>query len=312
MSEGRAPSDWLFERALPLAARALARVGELAQRSRDRSSDAVIALLGEDFEARVDHVRANVGERGIDPFGLDPEWAKWAVACSAVLHRIWFRTEVHGVDRVPPGRVLLVANHSGQVPLDGMVIGATMFLDHDPPRVVRSMVERWSQTLPYIALAFQRVGQVVGVPANAKRLLELGECVLVFPEGVRGISKTYAHRYELQPFGLGFMRLALETHTPIVPVAVIGAEEQYVSVANLERVARLLGLPSLPLLPQLLIPGGQLPLPVRYRLYFGDPMRFDGDHDDDDAIVEQKVDAVRAAIDGLLQRGLAERQSLFF
>jgi 1-acyl-sn-glycerol-3-phosphate acyltransferase len=312
MSEGRDLSDWLIDRALPLAKHALAKAGELAQRSRDRSSDAVIALLGEDFEARVDHVRANVGERGIDPFGLDPEWAKWAVACSAVLHRIWFRTEVHGVDRVPAGRVLLVANHSGQIPLDGMVIGATMFLDHDPPRVVRSMVERWSQTLPYVALAFQRVGQVVGVPANAKRLLELGECVLVFPEGVRGISKTYAHRYELQPFGLGFMRLALETKTPIVPVAVIGAEEQYVSVANLERVARLFGLPSLPLLPQLLIPGGQLPLPVRYRLYFGDPMRFEGDHDDDDAVVAQKVDAVRAAIDGLLQRGLAERESLFF
>jgi 1-acyl-sn-glycerol-3-phosphate acyltransferase len=312
MSEGRPLSDFVLQRALPLAARALAKAGELVQVSRDRSSDAMVALLGEDFEARVDRVRASVGERGIDPFGLDPEWAKWAVACSAVLHRIWFRTEVHGVDRVPPGRVLLVANHSGQIPLDGMVIGATMFLDHDPPRVVRSMVERWSQTLPYVALAFQRVGQVVGVPANAKRLLELGECVLVFPEGVRGISKTYAHRYELQPFGLGFMRLALETRTPIVPVAVIGAEEQYVSVANLERVARLLGLPSLPLLPQLLIPGGQLPLPVRYRLYFGDPMRFDGDPDDDDAVVEHKVETVRTAIDALLQRGLRERESLFF
>ena len=312
MSGGARLSDLLLERALPVAARALASAGELARRSRARSSEAMVALLGEDFEARVDAVRANVGERGIDPFGLDPEWAKWAVACSAVLHRLWFRTEIHGVDRVPPGRVMLVANHSGQIPLDGLVIGATMFLDHDPPRVVRSMVERWSQTLPFIALAFQRVGQVVGVQANAKRLLELGECVLVFPEGVRGISKTYAHRYELQPFGLGFMRLALETQTPIVPVAVIGAEEQYVSVANVEGIARLLGLPSLPLLPQLLIPGGQLPLPVRYRLRFGDPMRFEGDHDDDDAVIEQKVEAVRAAIDGLLQRGLAERESVFF
>jgi 1-acyl-sn-glycerol-3-phosphate acyltransferase len=311
MSKRERLADFIDHEAVPTAARLLSRAEQIAAALRARGDEAASSLLGEDFEDRIAAVRANVGTQGLDPFGLDPEWAKWAVATSAVLHRLWFRTIVHDVDRVPSGRVLLVANHSGQIPLDGMVIGATMFLDHDPPRIVRSMVERWSQTVPYVSLAFQRVGQVVGVQANAKRLLELGECVLVFPEGVRGISKPFSMRYQLQPFGLGFLRLALETGTPIVPVGVVGAEEQYPSVANLGRLGRAFGLPSLPLLPQLLVPGGFLPLPVRYRLYFGDPMRFEGDPDDDDAVVEQKVELVRSAIDGLLRRGLSERQGLF-
>ena len=108
------------------------------------------------------------------------------------------------------------------------------------------------------------------------------------------------------------MRLALETGTPIVPVAVIGAEEQYVSLGNLEPVHALLGMPSFPILPQLLVPGGQLPLPTRYRLHFGEPMRFDGDADDDDAVIEEKVQRVKAKIQSMLNRGLRARKSIFW
>src|SRR5262249_25795039 len=158
---------------------------------------------------------------------------------AAFFHRFYFRTAVYGIDRVPHGRVLLVSNHSGQPPLDGMLLGAAMFLDAEPPRIIRSMVEKWTQTLPFVSTMFSRVGQVVGVPENAGRLLELGEAILVFPEGVRGINKSFVERYRLMEFGLGFMRLALETDTPILPIAVIGAEEQYVSFGNLERFAKL-------------------------------------------------------------------------
>src|SRR5262249_7307261 len=245
-------------------------------------------------------------------FGLDPSWAKYAVGLAAFFHRFYFRTTVRGVEHVPLGRVLLVSNHSGQFPLDGMLIGATMFLDAEPPRIIRSMVEKWTQTLPFVRPAFARVGQVVGVPENARRLLELGEAITVFPEGARGISKPFSERYRLTDFGLGFMRLALETDTPIVPISVIGAEEQYISVGNRHVGAKALGWPSFPLIPQMLVPGGQLPLPTKYRIHFGEPMYFEGDPDDDDAVIEEKVARVKGTIQSMLNRGLKERKSIFW
>ena len=274
--------------------------------------DFTIRLLGRDFEDRLERVSRAMGRGGVDPFGLDPAWAKYAVGVAAFFHRFYFRTAVSGIDHVPSGRVLLISNHSGQIPLDAMILGAAMFLDTEPPRIIRSMVEKWTQTLPFISTMFSRVGQVVGVPENARRLLDLGEAILVFPEGARGISKSFADRYKLGEFGLGFMRLALETSTPIVPVAVIGAEEQYISLGNFGALAKAFGMPNFPILPQLLLPGGQLPLPTKYRITFGEPMSFDGDPDDDDAVIEEKVAKVRGTIQSMLNRGLKERRSIFW
>jgi 1-acyl-sn-glycerol-3-phosphate acyltransferase len=274
--------------------------------------DFTTRVLGRDFEERLRRVPMPMGQDGLDPFGLDPVWAKYAVGVAAFFHRFYFRADVFGIDSVPTGRVLLISNHSGQLPIDALLIGASMFLDAEPPRIIRSMVEKWTQTLPFVSTTFSRVGQVVGVPENARRLLDLGEMLLVFPEGTRGISKTFAERYRLTDFGLGFMRLALETETPIVPVAVVGGEEQYISLGNLSTVARALGMPSFPLIPQVLLPGGQLPLPTKYRIYFGEPMTFEGDPDDDDAVIEQKVLAVKGTIQSMLNRGLKERKSIFW
>jgi len=269
-------------------------------------------MLGEEFEQRLARVPLRLGESGVDPFGLDPQWTKYALAGAAYLHRRYFRTEVFGTRSLPRGRMLLVANHSGQVPIDGAVIGAAMFMDAEPPRFTRAMVEKWSQTLPFVSLLFSRVGQVVGVPENARRLLEQEEALLVFPEGSRGISKTFDKRYQLMPFGLGFMRLAIETHTPIVPVAVIGGEEQYVSVGNIEPLARLFKMPAFPVIPQVLVPGGVLPLPTRYRLYFGEPLTFEGDADDDDAVIEEKVWVVQKTVQSMVNRGLRDRKHVFW
>ncbi|MEZ4223746.1 MAG: lysophospholipid acyltransferase family protein [Polyangiaceae bacterium] len=282
---------------LALARRSLTAVAERA--------------LGDDFEARAAVLAERVRERGGDPFGMDPEAAKHAVMVCAFFHRLYFRTEVVGIEHVPRGRVLLVANHSGQVPIDGAVIGSALFLDAPEPRMVRAMVEKWSQTLPFVSTFFQRVGQVVGVPENARLLLSMEEPLLVFPEGTRGISKPFTRRYQLQAFGNGFMRLAIETGTPVVPIAVIGAEEQYLNVGNLEVLAKTLGMPVFPLIPQVLVPGGQLPLPTKYRLYFGEPMSFDGDPDDDDGAIEEKVWLVRQTIQSMINRGLKERRGIF-
>jgi 1-acyl-sn-glycerol-3-phosphate acyltransferase len=274
--------------------------------------DTLTRWLGESFIDRLERVPLALGPSGVDPFGLDPNWAKYALATVALMHRKYFRTEVHGIENVPSGRVLLVANHSGQVPVDGALLAAAMFMDAEPPRIIRAMVERWAVTLPFVSLAFSRVGQVVGVPENAQRLLAQGEALLVFPEGSRGISKTFDRRYQLVDFGLGFMRLAIETDAPIVPVAVIGGEEQYISVANVEGLAKLFRMPSFPILPQMLLPGGQLPLPTKYRMWFGEPMRFTGDPDDDDAVMEEKVWLVRQTIQSMVNRGVKARKHIFW
>ncbi len=299
--------------ALTLARRdALPFARALGDRTRAQLDALAEALLGPDFHDRLARVPMRLGPAGVDPFGLDPEVMKYALTVAAFFHRIWFRTEVHGIENVPRGRVLLISNHSGQVPIDGMVIGATMFLDAEPPRLLRSMVEKWSQVLPFIGTLFARCGQVVGVPENARTLLANEEMLLVFPEGSRGIGKPIHKRYQLADFGLGFMRLALETGTPIVPIAVVGAEEQYINVGNVGVLARALGMPNFPLIPQLFIPGGQLPLPVKYRLHVGEPLLFEGDPDDDDAVIEEKVWMVKATIQSMLNRGLKERRRLFW
>ncbi len=268
-------------------------------------------LAGEDIDGSLARVQTGGNEVGQDPFGFDPDTSRYALAMASILHRRYFRTEVHGLDRVPSGRLLVVANHSGQLPLDGVLIGAALLLDANPPRLPRSMVEKWTAELPFVSMVFPRIGQVVGSPENARRLLLKEESLVVFPEGARGISKTFDRRYQLADFGLGFMRLALETQTPILPVAVIGGEEQYPSVANMTSLARVLGMPAFPVIPQLFV-GMLAPLPTRYRLYFGQPMTFSGDPDDDDAVIEEQVWVVKTTIQSMVNKGLKERKSIFF
>lgn len=287
-----------------------------AQNSYRRATEAADGLasqiLGRDFDERLRRVPLRVAHGQMDPFGMDLDAAKRAVAAAAFLYRVYFRVHSHGVERIPRGRVLLVANHSGQLPLDGVMIGSAIFFEGAPPRFIRSMVEKWTQTLPFVGTLFQRIGQVVGTPENARRLLQQGEAVLVFPEGARGISKPFSQRYELSEFGLGFMRLALETDTPIVPVAVVGAEEQYINLGNSRTLAQLLGMPNFPLVPQWFVPGGQLPLPTKYRIYFGEAMYFDGDADDEDAVIRKQVQQVERQIEQMLDRGLKARKGIFW
>lgn len=243
---------------------------------------------------------------GYDPFGFRPQVLEKILPLAHFLYRTWFRVETHGLENVSDGRLLLISNHSGQLPFDGMMIGTSLVLERRPPRVVRGMVEKWVPTLPFVSQFFTRAGQVVGTPSNARALLDREEMLLVFPEGSRGISKTFDRRYQLEEFGLGFMRLAMETGTPIVPVGVVGAEEQLPSLYNARSLARMLGTPAVPVIPNLF-----LPLPVKYRIYFGEPMLFDGDPDDEDRVIRDRVDQVVAAVRALLDRGLAERPGLF-
>jgi 1-acyl-sn-glycerol-3-phosphate acyltransferase len=292
-----------YGRGLPL----LRRVLDGAQRAADEVSE---RLLGPDFEQRFRMLADRYEGLGGDPFGFDPESVRSAALASAFFHRAYFRTDVYDVDRVPEGRVMLVANHSGQIPIDAAIIGCALFFDANPPRITRAMVDKWTATLPFVSKFFSRMGQVVGLPENARRLLNMEELLLVFPEGMRAISKPFEERYQLQEFGRGFMRLALETKTPIVPVGVIGAEEQYLSFGRVQWAARAFGLPVFPLIPQMLLPGGQLPLPTKYRIFFGEPLYFEGDPNDATGVAD-KVHLVREAVAHILRRGLAQRRSIF-
>jgi 1-acyl-sn-glycerol-3-phosphate acyltransferase len=265
-------------------------------------------MAGEQQSDQLQALARTENEYGVDPFGFNLDYSLAAIAPFMWLYRHYFRVEAYGADRIPPGRVLLVSNHSGQLPLDGAMIGIALMVEGNPPRAIRSMVEKWVPSLPYVSTFMARVGQIVGTPENCRRLLEAEEAILVFPEGTRGLNKLWPQRYQLQEFGLGFMRLALETDTPIVPVAVIGGEEQAPALLDLKPVAKLLGFPAFPITPT----GLPFPLPAKYRIYFGDPLHFTGRPDDEDTELDKKVRSVKTAIQGMIHQGLKERRGIFW
>jgi 1-acyl-sn-glycerol-3-phosphate acyltransferase len=268
-----------------------------------------LALGGPGTRARLEKLTPPRNEYGVDPYGLDLQFAVAAIAPLLWLYKRYFRVQLHGVERVPSeGRVVVVSNHSGQLPFDAAMIGVAMLTQADAPRAIRSKVEKWVPSLPYISTFMARVGQIVGTPENCRRLLAADEAILVFPEGVRGLNKPFRQRYQLQKFGTGFMRLALESSAPVVPCAVVGAEEQAPALLDLKPLARLLGFPAFPITPTIL----PFPLPSRYHIRFGEPMRFTGSPDDDDAVLERKVSEVERAVAALVERGLAERESVYF
>ena len=274
----------------------------------------VMRRLEREIEDRVRGIPVDLNEYGYDPYGFHSDSFRSSALPSALLYRYYFRVAVNDIDRVPEGPVLLICNHAGQLPFDGAMLSMAMLLEATPPRLARPMAEYWVSELPFVSIAAARTGALVGTRENCVHMLDAGECVMAFPEGVRGMNKLYSQRYQLQRFGLGFLRLALETNTPIVPVALLGSEEQQPGLANLAPVARLLGMPALPITPTfpLLGPLGLLPLPVRYHFYFGEPLRFEGNASDEDAVIEAQVEEVRDAIHGLFERGLGERTSVFW
>jgi len=261
-----------------------------------------------DAQTKLSRLAAAQNEFGVDPFGLNLDFTVAALAPMVWLYKHYFRVEAVGAEKLPEGRLLLIANHSGQLPLDGAMIGVACFLQGEPPRAIRAMVEKWVPSLPFVSTFMARAGQVVGTPENCRRLLAAGETILVFPEGVRGISKLYKNRYQLQEFGQGFMRLALETDTPIVPVAVVGAEEQAAALVNVKPLADLLGFPAFPLTPTVL----PVPLPTKYHIAFGEPMRFTGRPDDDEEELERKVKAVKAELQSMINAGVQARKHVFW
>lgn len=261
-------------------------------------------FVSAETDAAVDRIPKPVGTFGYDPWGYNSDAAKLAMQALKPFYEKYFRVEAHGLENVPrDGRVLVIANHSGQLPIDGMLIGYAMATNPHGPRSLRVMIERWFPTIPFVGNLMNEIGGVLGDPENCVNMLRAEEAIIVFPEGIRGAGKTWDKRYKLQRFGLGFMHLAIMENTPILPVGVVGCEETMPTPMHLKTLSRLLGMPYVPVTTP-------IPLPAKVRLYFGEPMHFDGPITSEDDIAI-KVEKVKDAINTLIARGLQERKGWF-
>jgi len=267
-------------------------------------------ISNDELQSRIDRITTQLGPYGVDPFGFDPQYVKKFISLVTWIYRNYFRAETHGASNIPDGRCFIVSNHSGQLPYDAAMITVAGFIEREPPVFARSMIERFVPSLPFVSPFLARCGQLLGTPENCRRLLENEGAILVFPEGVRGLNKPWSQRYRLQEFGQGFLRLAIEKAAPVVPCVVIGAEEQAPTIGNAKSIAGLFGLPSLPIT---MSPGfGLLPLPTKYRIFFGEPIFFDGDANDEDEVIMRKVEQVRGTMQKMIDEGLARREHVFW
>ncbi|HVM95964.1 MAG TPA: 1-acyl-sn-glycerol-3-phosphate acyltransferase [Candidatus Acidoferrales bacterium] len=216
---------------------------------------------------------------GIDPFGFDPAFRDTIRPYGKFLYRRYWRVRCDGVENVPAqGPALIVANHSGAIPLDAAMLAMAVDLEHPQKRLVRFLYDRFVAAMPLMGNFYNRLGSVVASLGNARLLLNHGDLVGIFPEGVAGVAKGIAHRYELQPFHTGFVRLSIELRVPIIPVVVVGAEETYPVIGKLRALGPLrdmLNVPYLPITPFFPLLGaiGMIPLPTSWHMRFGVPIR---------------------------------------
>jgi 1-acyl-sn-glycerol-3-phosphate acyltransferase len=255
----------------------------------------------------------------VDAFGYDPKFTEAIRPFFEFLYTVWWRVESSGVQNIPAdGPALIVANHSGVLPYDGIMISLAVRHEHPARRECRMLALDMFALLPFLAPLLAQTGAVRASQENGERLLRQQQLVGVFPEGVKGIGKSFAQRYKLARFGRGgFVRLALRTGAPIIPCAVVGAEEIHPVLARADWLGRPLGLPYFPLTPTfpLLGPLGVVPLPTRWSIEFADPLPT-ADHGpeaaDDVILVNRLSEQVRTTIQRMLDGRLARRRSVWF
>ncbi len=279
-------------------------------------------VFGESWEPRLAEFlaflrRRLTGEYTVDDYGFDEEVTEqFLLAAMRPIARNWFRVEVIGAENIPDdGGALVVSNHSGTIPVDGMVT-AVSIRDHTG-RFLRPLGADLVFRLPLIGDLARKGGATLACTEDAERMLRGGELVGVWPEGFKGIGKPFGERYKLQRFGRGgFVSAAIKTGVPIIPTSVVGAEEIYPLVGNIPSLARLLGVPYLPITPlfPLLGPLGLVPLPSKWLIEFGEPIRtdeYDAGAADDPMLVFNVTDQVRESIQQTLYTLLMKRKSVF-
>ena len=242
---------------------------------------------------------------GYDVFGLHlPALERW-IARSGPLYERWFRVTSEGAGNVPrAGPAILVANHAGALPVDAMMLCLDVL--HHTPRIPRAVADRFVPRLPFVGELFARAGAVSGTRANVRNLLDAGALVVIFPEGTTGVGKRFRDRYHLQAWRVGHVELAIRHRAPVVPVAIIGAEESWPIAVKLRGV-HAFGAPYLP------IPASPVPLPVHYRIHYGAPVVLHDDLPphaaDDPEVLARAAGRTRAAVEAVIAEGLAARRA---
>ncbi|MEN3586542.1 lysophospholipid acyltransferase family protein [Streptomyces sp. ZYX-F-203] len=264
--------------------------------------------------------RRLTGEYEVDDFGYDAELTDQVLmSLLRPMYERYFRVEVRGVENIPAeGGALIVANHSGTLPLDALMMQVAVHDHHPAGRHLRLLAADLVFVLPVVNELARKLGHTLACAEDAERLLGQGELVGVMPEGFKGVGKPFGERYKLQRFGRGgFVSTALRRRAPIVPCSIVGAEEIYPMIGNARTLARLLGLPYFPLTPTFpwLGPLGAMPLPTKWTIQFGEPIPTDGyplEAAEDPMVMFNLTDQVREQIQHTLYKLLVRRRSVFF
>jgi len=270
------------------------------------------------FVGRLQKIRKAFQANEVDDYGMDRDFELAIKPFFDFVYSKYFRVSVQGIENIPDtGRCLLVSNHSGVIPIDGAMLKVAIMNGHPAKRELRFLVDDFVFHFPFMGTLMNRIGGVRACPENAERLLNAGEIVSVFPEGIKGISKLFKDRYKLERFGRGgVVRLAMKTKSPIAPVAVIGAEEIYPLIFKSHILARPLGLPFIPITPlfPLLGPLGAMPLPTKWTIHFGKCISYENataQDLNDGILINKETESLRQTIQQMVKDGLEKRKSVF-
>ena len=267
-------------------------------------------LTPRDQRKRADEIVLADAGYGYDVFGMHRGWIALGMGLMRGMYDSWFRVVSQGHEHIPTtGAAIIAANHSGTLPFDAAMLWADIARKTEPPRVARSVADHFVPNLPVLGTLFARTGAVGGSRANLERLLSGGALISVFPEGTPGIGKHFRDRYKLQPWRVGHAELALRFRAPVIPTAIVGAEEQMPQIARIPVGSRLFGAPYLPIT---LTP---FPLPVRYHIRYGKPVLLH-EHVDvrraaEPSILRAAAHIIAERVDAMLQTMLSERQGVF-
>lgn len=258
-------------------------------------------------ERMADFRHADEGH-GYDVFGMHPDWLGMARGFLRPLYRHYFRVSSHGTEHIPnDGPAILIANHAGTLPIDATMICYDVFERTSPPRMPRAVIDYFVPQLPFVGTFLSRVGAVHGALANVRRLIADNQLCLIFPEGMLAIGKPFRQRYTLINWRVGHAELALRYRIPVIPVAVIGSEEQWLQIGRFDGV-HAFGMPYMPVVAT------PIPLPVHYHLHYGAPIHFD-DHayegEPSQEQIERAAATTKQALTALIAGGLAARKGLF-